>query len=86
VVAGTRAPADLLGIRDEVGTVEVGKVADLIVLTADPLADPTAWRRVSWVVHDGVACSAVDPPRGRRLRSWGRMTLRSARATAARAP
>ena len=31
--------AKVLGILDEVGTIEVGKVADLVVLAGDPEAD-----------------------------------------------
>lgn len=36
--AGTAAGADLLGIGDRVGTVTAGKMADLVVTDADPLA------------------------------------------------
>lgn len=38
LIAATRTSADLCGVVDELGTVEVGKLADLIVLSADPLA------------------------------------------------
>jgi imidazolonepropionase-like amidohydrolase len=31
--------AAALGLEDEIGTVDVGKRADLVVLTADPLAN-----------------------------------------------
>ena len=39
IVAGTRTAAELLGLADELGTVQVGKTADLIVCAGDPLAD-----------------------------------------------
>lgn len=39
IVAGTRTSAHLLGVGDALGTVEAGKVADLIVAQGDPLAD-----------------------------------------------
>jgi len=39
LVATTRTNAELLGIADEAGTVEVGKRADLLVVDGDPLAD-----------------------------------------------
>ena len=39
IVAATRNGADLLGLGDQVGTVEPGKMADLIVVDGDPLAD-----------------------------------------------
>jgi len=37
--AGTINGARLLGLADEIGTVEVGKVADLVLVDGDPLAD-----------------------------------------------
>lgn len=60
LAAGTRLPAELLGIDDEVGTVEVGKVGDLVVLASDPLADPHAWRTITLTVHDGQARSPAE--------------------------
>lgn len=41
IIAATRTNAQLLRVDREVGTVEPGKRADLILLDADPLADPT---------------------------------------------
>ena len=35
-VATTKTAAELLGIEAEVGTVEPGKLADLVVVTGDP--------------------------------------------------
>ncbi len=46
--------AKILGMDDELGTVEAGKVADLIVLNGDPASDPGAIRAVRWVFKDGV--------------------------------
>ncbi|HEX3630743.1 MAG TPA: amidohydrolase family protein [Candidatus Dormibacteraeota bacterium] len=40
VVAATKTNASLLRIEKEVGTIEEGKRADVLVLDADPLADP----------------------------------------------
>src|SRR5262249_43734896 len=37
--AATRNPALFLGVGDEYGSVEPGKVGDLVLLTADPLED-----------------------------------------------
>jgi imidazolonepropionase-like amidohydrolase len=39
IEAATRAGAEVLGWADTVGTVEVGKAADLLVVDGDPLAD-----------------------------------------------
>jgi imidazolonepropionase-like amidohydrolase len=40
IIAATRTNAALMRIEKEVGTIEEGKRADLIVLDADPLEDP----------------------------------------------
>jgi imidazolonepropionase-like amidohydrolase len=39
IVAATRTSAELLGLGQEVGTLEVGKHADLLVVDGDPLED-----------------------------------------------
>lgn len=43
LVAATRDNARILRIADEVGTLEVGKVGDLVVWERDPLADPAVF-------------------------------------------
>jgi imidazolonepropionase-like amidohydrolase len=45
----------MLGIDAEIGTVEVGKRAHLLVVAGNPLADLRALRAVRWTVRDGVA-------------------------------
>lgn len=55
ITAATRTPARMLGLEAEIGTVEVGKRADLLIVDGDPLADPRALRKVRWTVRDGVA-------------------------------
>ena len=50
--AATRDAAEFLGIKD-LGTVEVGKRADLVLLTADPLADVQNTAKIDAVMLDG---------------------------------
>lgn len=53
LAAATRVPAEFLGLADRVGTVEAGKVADLVVLDRDPRADIGATRSPRAVVARG---------------------------------
>ena len=48
----TRVAADLLGILDQAGTIEVGKRADIVLIDGDPHSDPGALRNV-WAVFQG---------------------------------
>jgi imidazolonepropionase-like amidohydrolase len=49
----TRNAAQYLEILDSYGTVEKGKIADLVVLDADPLADIRNTQKISGVVTGG---------------------------------
>jgi imidazolonepropionase-like amidohydrolase len=51
--AATLNPARYLGTLDARGTVEVGRVADLVVLEANPLADIAATQRITAVIFGG---------------------------------
>jgi imidazolonepropionase-like amidohydrolase len=51
--AATLQPARFLGAADSSGTIEPGKVADLVLLDADPLADIRNTRRIAMVVANG---------------------------------
>ena len=51
------------GIDHEVGSVEVGKRADLVVLSEDPLADITNTRSIRYVVLNGFLYNGDDAAR-----------------------
>jgi len=51
--SATVIDADLLGIAQKVGTLEKGKLADIIAMPGDPTADITATERVSFVMKEG---------------------------------
>jgi imidazolonepropionase-like amidohydrolase len=53
LLAATRDAAELCGMGADLGTVEPGKLADLIVVEADPLSDITNLRRLLLVLKEG---------------------------------
>lgn len=56
IQAATSEAARLLGLADQVGTLEAGKQADLIAVSGDPLAEPELWRdpaRIVFVMQAG---------------------------------
>ena len=53
IEASTRNGAQELRLGSKVGTIETGKLADILVVAGDPLADLQALRNVSLVVHGG---------------------------------
>lgn len=55
LVAATRHAARIFAAEPEFGTVEEGKLADFLILDADPLADVRAWRKIRRVVLGGRA-------------------------------
>jgi imidazolonepropionase-like amidohydrolase len=58
--AATRGGARALGRSDELGTVEKGKLADLLVLGADPTKSAKAFRAVELVVRGGTGHRVAD--------------------------
>src|SRR6266849_2189418 len=51
--SGTVIPAELLGWRDKIGTIEAGKWADIVAVSGDPLKDITELQRVKFVMKGG---------------------------------
>jgi imidazolonepropionase-like amidohydrolase len=51
--AATVNAADLLGLANEIGTIEPGKSADIIAVTGDPLQDVTVLKKVEFVMARG---------------------------------
>ena len=51
--SATANDAELLGIAQKVGTLEKGKLADVIAMPGDPTSDITATERVTFVMKEG---------------------------------
>ena len=54
ILAATREAAIVLHRTDELGSVEAGKIADLVAVRGDPLADIDLLRNIDFVMKDGV--------------------------------
>ncbi len=54
LVAATSSAAALMGLQDELGTLEAGKRADIVVVDGDPFAFDTLKERIAEVWKDGV--------------------------------
>jgi imidazolonepropionase-like amidohydrolase len=60
LVASTRGGATAMGRAKDLGTVEKGKLADLLVVGADPTVDVANLRKVLYVVRGGVVRSIAE--------------------------
>jgi imidazolonepropionase-like amidohydrolase len=75
LAAATTGPAAYLGLRDRLGRVELGKLADLVLLDANPLDDIANTRTIRAVVANGRFFSRADLDamlRGVEARAAGR--------------
>jgi len=52
--SATVTASELLGMQKEIGTIEPGKLADIVAVKGDPLADITALEHVDFVMKGGV--------------------------------
>ena len=60
IVAATRNTAESMGLSSELGTIEPGKKADLLILDADPLLDIQNTQKIHTVVQRGREVSSED--------------------------
>jgi imidazolonepropionase-like amidohydrolase len=53
IVSATLNAAHVCGLEGELGTLEVGKLADILIVNGDPLQDLSALTQVKMVIHGG---------------------------------
>ena len=56
IIAGTKNAADNLGKASELGTIEKGKLADMVVVAGNPLDKIETTRDIKMVIKDGLIC------------------------------
>jgi len=54
IIAGTQNAAHVCDLDHELGTLEVGKIADVLIVDGDPLEDIHALTNTRMVIHNGV--------------------------------
>lgn len=60
--AATSVAAEFLGVADRLGAIEPGKLADIIAVEGDPLADISRMRAVHFVMKEGIVYRADAEP------------------------
>ncbi|WP_205123383.1 metal-dependent hydrolase family protein [Maribacter aurantiacus] len=60
IIAGTKVNAELLKMDDSIGTIEVGKYADIIATKKNPLEDITELQRVQFVMKGGEIIKSTE--------------------------
>ena len=53
ILAATRNPAEGFRVLDRLGTIEAGKLADLVIVNEDPLQEISNLQKIEWVIKDG---------------------------------
>jgi predicted amidohydrolase YtcJ len=60
IVASTATASRAMGLSNQVGTIEKGKDADLVIVGGDPSLDVANFRKIRYVVRSGVMRSIAD--------------------------
>jgi imidazolonepropionase-like amidohydrolase len=61
IKAATVHAAELLGIKDITGSIEAGKLADIVAVDGDPLKDSKVFEKVVFVMKEGVLYKTTKP-------------------------
>jgi imidazolonepropionase-like amidohydrolase len=61
IKSATIHAADLLGEKDKLGSIETGKLADIVAVDGDPLKDSKVFGKIVFVMKDGVVYKTTVP-------------------------
>ena len=53
IVAATKNAAHVCNLEEEIGTLEPGKIADILVVAGNPLEDIQSLTDIQMVIHNG---------------------------------
>ena len=54
ILSATKIGAELLGVEDKLGSIEIGKTADIIAVKGDPIKDISVLQNISFVMKNGI--------------------------------
>ena len=75
LISATASGADLLGLTDKIGTLEPGKLADLVAVPGDPLQDIRQTEKVSFVMQNGKVFKGPPGCEPKTCRKWAGVFL-----------
>jgi imidazolonepropionase-like amidohydrolase len=62
IQAGTYHAAITVGLEKQIGTIETGKIADILVIAGNPLEDLRALKNIRLVIHNGTIITPISDP------------------------
>jgi imidazolonepropionase-like amidohydrolase len=62
IQAATTNAADLLGHSQEIGSIKVGKYADMVAVSGDPLKDISLLEHIDFVMKEGKVYKSSGAP------------------------